>query len=164
MVAMPEIPKTQDHQCPRFDPRKLDKKEIAFDKKWFAKEHVTSIFHAPINFGAIVEKMMRQAKAMGTRADEFLMLTDESSPFGADVYLAVKRNTPGLACGMISGKFHTKVFEGPHSNIGKWTEGMRKYVNGKGKGVMRMLFFYPKCPDCARKSGKNYTVIFAQTE
>lgn len=164
MSAMPEIPKPQDHQCPRFDPRKFDGKEITFDKKWFAKDHVTSLFHMPINFGPIVEKMMKQAKAMGATTDEFLMLSDENSAFGADVYLAVKKNAPGLACGMISGKFYTKVFEGPYSNMRKWMEEMTHYVNGKGKGVMRMLFFYPKCPECARKSGKNYVVIFAQTE
>ena len=125
---------------------------------------MTSVFHMPLNFGPVVERMMKQAKAMGTRADEYLILADESSSFGADVYFAVGKNTPGLACGTISGVFHTKVFEGPHSDMGKWIEEMTKYVNGHGKGVMRMLFFYPLCPACAKKHGKNYVVIFAQVK
>jgi hypothetical protein len=161
---MPEIPKLQEHHCPKFDPKKWDGKEITFDKRWFAKEHVTSLFHMPLNFGPVVEKMAKQARAMDAEADEFLILSDENSAFGADVYLAVKKNTPGLACGMISGRFYTKVFDGPYSSMGKWIAEMKMYVNGKGKGVMRMLFFYPTCPGCAKEQGKNYTVIFAQTE
>ncbi len=160
---MSDIP-AEEHRCPRFDPRRWDGREMTFDKKWFAKEHVTSIFHVPLNFGPVVDKMTRQAKAMDCEAPEFLLLSDEASSFGADVYLAVKKNTPGLSCGTISGKFYTKVFEGPFSNMDRWIGEMKAYVNGKGRGVMRMLFFYPLCPECSKKVGANYTVIFAQVE
>ena len=154
----------EDICCPRFEPRKYDEKEIVFDKKWFAKGHVTSVFHMPLNFGPVVTKMMERIKAAKMQSPDYLLLSDENSAFGSDLYVAVKANTPGLSCGTISGRFMTKVFEGPYSDTGKWIAEMKKYVNGKGKGVMRYLFYYTTCPKCAKKYGHNYVVIFAQVE
>ena len=163
-IPMPKTAKMPEQCCAVFDPSRWDGKELVFDHKWFAKDHVTSFMHMPLNFGSVVVRMMKAAKATDAKTDEMLLLCEEKSLFGADIYLAVKKNTPGLACGTISGKFLTKAFEGPYSSMDKWIGEMKAYVNGKGKGVMRMLFFYPQCPKCAKKAGKNYIVIFAQVE
>ncbi len=40
--------------CPRFDPEPWDEKEVTFEDKLFVKDHVTSFFHIPLNFGKVM--------------------------------------------------------------------------------------------------------------
>jgi NMD protein affecting ribosome stability and mRNA decay len=40
---------------------------------------------------------------------------------------------------------------------------MKGFVRSKGKDVRKMYFFYTTCPKCAKKYGKNYVAILAQT-
>jgi hypothetical protein len=39
---------------------------------------------------------------------------------------------------------------------------MKLVVQGKGKGLQKLYFFYTTCSNCAKKCGKNYVVILAQ--
>ncbi|MBM3208861.1 hypothetical protein FJZ40_01010 [Candidatus Shapirobacteria bacterium] len=64
----------------------------------------------------------------------------------------------------LSGTFLTKVFEGPYQNAGKWAQKMKEYVAEKGKELKKMYFSYTTCPNCAKAYGKNYVVVFAQTD
>jgi hypothetical protein len=100
-----------------------------------------------------------EAKAL---APEPLMLSDENSLWGADVYLAVAKEVPGAEMVRISGTFLAKVFEGPYKNVRKWIQEMKAYVESKAKEIKKMYFFYTTCPKCAEFYGKNYIVILAQ--
>lgn len=91
-----------------------------------------------------------------------LMLSDENSLWGADVYIAVSREVPNSEMVKVSGTFLTKVFEGPFQNIEKWVKEMKEYVKSKKKGLKKLYFFYTTCPSCAKYYGKNYTVILAK--
>jgi hypothetical protein len=64
----------------------------------------------------------------------------------------------------ISGKFLTKVFEGPYQNAGKWAQEMDIYVKSKGKTMNKLYFSYTTCPKCAKAYGKNFVVLFAQID
>jgi len=64
----------------------------------------------------------------------------------------------------LSGKFLTKVFEGPYQNAGKWAVEMKDYVASKGKELKKLYFSYTTCPKCAKAYGKNYVVLFAQID
>jgi hypothetical protein len=39
---------------------------------------------------------------------------------------------------------------------------MEEYVAAQGEGVEKIYFFYPTCPDCSKKLGKNEAVLFAR--
>jgi len=148
--------------CPRFNPQPWDQKEIVFKDRLFIKDHVTSFFHVPLNFGKVMVRNMEKIMQSGALAPEPLMLVDENSLWGADVYIAVSKAIPGAEIARISGTFLTKVFEGPYKNIRKWIKEMTGYVLSKGKTLQKLYFFYTTCPKCAEFYGKNYTVLLAQ--
>jgi len=154
--------KSETGCCPRFDPKPWEEKEISFKDRLFLKDHVRSILHIPLNFDKIMVKNMEKIQAADALSPEPLMLSDEKSLWGADVYIAVSKEVPGALMEKISGTFLSKVFEGPYKNMGKWAKEMQGYVSSKGKELKKMYFFYTTCPKCAEYYGKNYTVILAQ--
>ncbi len=147
--------------CPRFNPEPWDEKEVTWHDKLFIKDHVRSLFHIPLNFGKMMVKNMETIKAADALAPEPLMLVDEKSLWGADIYIAVSKEVPGAEIERISGTFLTKVFEGTYKDAGKWVKQMKDYGQSKGREIKKMYFFYTTCPSCAKVYGKNYTVILA---
>jgi hypothetical protein len=100
----------------------------------------------------------------GAKAETTVVLSDENSLWGADVYIEVAKDVPGASMATISGTFLSKVFEGPYRNMRKWIEDMKAFVRGQGKDIQKLYFFYTTCPKCAKKYGKNYVVILAQVD
>lgn len=148
--------------CKRFNPEPWDGKELVWDGKLFLKDRVKSFLHIPLNFGGVMVKNMEKISAAGALPPEPIMLSDENSLFGSDIYIAVSKYVPDANNAKISGTFLTKVFEGPYSRMGAWVKEMNGYVKSKGKKIKKMYFFYTTCPACAKAYGKNYTVLFAQ--
>ena len=148
--------------CPRFNPEPWDEKEIAFQDKLFVKDHVKSFFHIPINFGKVMTKNMEMIQKAGALVPIPIMLSDETSLWGADIYIAVSKDVPEAEMVKISGTYLTKVFEGPYKDIRKWVQKMKAFVKSRNKKIQKMYFFYTTCPKCAEFYGKNYTVILAQ--
>jgi len=148
--------------CQGFDPAVWDGKEIVWQDKTFIKDRVASVFHIPLNFGAVITRMMKRIEADGVSATEPRCLSDENSLWGADLYVATPKEIPGAANVKLSGKFLTKVFEGDYKNMGAWIEQMRQMVVGRGKEIKKLYFHYATCPKCAKETGKRYTVIFAE--
>jgi len=148
--------------CPRFDPEPWDGKEISLDEKIFVKDHVTSILHIPINFGSVMRKNMALVDAAGAMKDGMIVLSDEKSMWGADVFIETAKDVPAVIMARIPGKYLSKVFEGPYRNMGKWIKEMKEYVESKGHTFGKIYFYYTTCPRCAKKYGKNYVVILAQ--
>ena len=153
--------KSETGCCNRFDPKPWDEKEITWKNKLFVKDRVLSIFHIPLNFGQVIVKNMEKIKTAGALGDQ-LMLSDENSLWGSDVYIAVAKEVPGAKMERFSGTFLSKVFEGPYQNMGNWIKEMEKYVESKGRKISKMYFFYTMCPGCAKAYGQNYTVILAK--
>lgn len=148
--------------CLRFNPEPWQEKEITWQDKLFLKDHVKSIFHMPLNFGQVMVKNMEKIKAADALVPEPLMLSDEKSLWGSDIYIAVSKEVLGAEVVKISGTFLSKVFEGPYQNIGKWVKEMETFVKSKDKELKKLYFFYTTCPKCAKFYGKNYIVILAQ--
>jgi hypothetical protein len=150
--------------CEPFNPEPWQEKEITWKDKIFVKDHVTSFLHIPLNMGKKIVKNMELIEKAGAKAPHQLMLTDEKSPWGADIYIDVSKEVPDAQIATLSGTFLTKVFEGPYKNAGQWAEEMKAYVKGKNKGknLKKLYFSYTTCPKCAKAYGKNYVVLFAQ--
>ncbi len=148
--------------CLRFDTEPWDQKEISLKDKLFLKDHVRSFLHIPLNFDKIMVKNMERIKEADALSPQPLLLSDENSLWGSDIYIAVSKEVPGAQMEKISGTFLSKVFEGPYKNAGKWAKEMKEYVSSKGKAIKKIYFFYTTCPKCAEYYGKNYTVVLAQ--
>ena len=148
--------------CPRFNPDPWDKKEITFKHKLFIKDHVISFLHIPLNFGRVMVRNMERISKAGALADVPMVLSDEKSLWGADIYIAVSKDVPGTEIVKLSGTFLSQVFEGPYKNIRQWIKEMFDYVRKQGKELKKLYFFYTTCPKCAKFYGKNYVVLLAQ--
>jgi effector-binding domain-containing protein len=137
-------------------------KKIVWQNKLFVKDHVTSFFHIPLNMGKKIIKNIKLIEQAGAKSPYQLMLTDEKSLWGADIYIDVAKEVPGAQMASLSGTFLTKVFEGPYQNVGKWAREIKEYVKNQGKELKKLYFSYTTCPRCAKVYGKNYVVLFAQ--
>jgi hypothetical protein len=153
-----------DECCPRFEPGRWDGRMITWDKKLFLQERVRSFLHIPLNFGDVMKRSMTEIEAAGATPDEEVVLSDENSLWGADVYIAVSKEIPGVRMTALSGTYLAKVFEGPYSGMRRWIGEMNAFVAARGKVPLKLYFFYTTCPKCAKKYGQNYVVILAQIE
>ena len=148
--------------CPRFEPDPWDDQVITWEKKPFLQDRVLSFLHMPLNFGAVMKRSMATLEAAGAIPHEVVVLSDEHSLWGADVYIAISKDIPGARTTTLSGTFLTKVFEGPYRNMRSWIGEMTSFVGSRGKAIRKLYFFYTTCPKCSKKYGKNYVVILAQ--
>lgn len=148
--------------CEPFNPEPWQEKEIVWKDKLFVKDSVKSFLHIPLDMGKKIVKNMELIEKAGAKSFYQLMLTDEKSSWGSDIYIDVAKEVPGAQMATISGTFLTKVFEGPFQNAGKWAKEMEEYVKTKGKVLKKLYFSYTTCPKCAKAYGKNYVVLFAE--
>jgi hypothetical protein len=148
--------------CEPFNPLPWQNKEITWKDKLFVTDHITSFLHIPLNMDKKMIKNMGLIEKANAKSPVQLMLSDEKSLWGSDIYIDVSENVPGATMTTLSGTFLTKVFEGPYQNTGKWAKEMTDYVKNKGKTLNKLYFSYTTCPKCAKAYGKNYVVLFAQ--
>ncbi len=148
--------------CPKFDPAPWQERWITLDGKKFAKDRVRSFLRIPLNFGAVMVRNMAAIRAAGAESPNMLVLSDENSLWGSDLYLEVAKDVPGLTMATIAGTFLAQAYEGSYRDIPKWIADLKRRVANRGKTVRRFLFFYTTCPKCAQKYGRNDVVLFAQ--
>ena len=148
--------------CTLIEPREWDEQTFTFDDKLFAVATVRSFLHIPLNMASVMRKSQAKIDRANAGVDDFIILSDETSPWRSKQYFAVSRDVPGLETEKLSGQFMTKVFEGPYRDAEKWHHQLIDYVASKGKKAQKTYFFYTTCPKCAKVYGKNYVVGFAQ--
>ena len=148
--------------CPKFEPELWQERWITLDGRRFVKDRVRSFLHIPLNFGAVMTRNMAAISAAQAEAKDMLVLSDENSLWGADVYLEVAKDFPGAEMAAIQGTFLAQAYEGPYRDISKWIADIRGRVAAKGKTLRKLLFYYTTCPKCAKQYGRNFVVLFAQ--
>lgn len=150
--------------CPPFDPEPWRDKEVHWQEKLFLRDHVVSLFHIPLNMRWRMAHNVERIAAAGATAPQPLMLSDEASPWGANLYIDVTKPVPGAQMARLSGTFFTRVFEGPYREMGRWADQMKEAVKARGQKLVKLYFAYTTCPSCSKAYGKNYVVGFAQIE
>jgi hypothetical protein len=150
--------------CPEFDPAPWDGKTFEWRDKRFIKGKVSTLLFMPLNFGSVMRRLMGQVDGAGATAVDWLALSDHTSRWNMDLYVAVDREVPGAENITLSGKFFSKVYEGPFKNTGAWTEDFKAVAAEKQLTIDKLYMWYTTCPKCAKKYGKNYVVILAKTK
>jgi hypothetical protein len=148
--------------CADLDPVSWDEKELHWKDKPFLKDHIRAFLHMPLNFGSVISRDHALIQDNAAYPMDPLWLTEEVSPWGSDIHVAVEREIPGANIVRMSGTFLTKVFEGPYRDAGKWASAMESYVARKGHEIDKLYFYYATCPKCAGKLGRNRVVLFAK--
>ena len=154
----------QDMCCPEFNPELWKDKEHVWKDKLFVRDYVRQIFHMPLNMGKVMTRMDEKIRAEKAelKGDSFLTLSYDPSPWKSEMYIAVSKEVSGMESVRLSGKFISKVYEGPYNHVPKWITDFDSYLNEKGLKSLKYYFYYTTCPKCAKKYGHNYVVVFAQ--
>lgn len=148
--------------CPKFDPKKWDKKKVTWKGKLFIKDKVFSFFHIPLNFESVMKRNMKKLKDANAMPKDMMILSDKKSLFYSNIYISTKKAIPNAKDVKVTGTFLTRVFEGSYKNMKQWIKEMEEYVKLEKKELKQMYFYYPTCPKCAKERGKNYVVLFAE--
>jgi hypothetical protein len=139
-----------------------DEKLFEWNNKKFIKENVSTFFHVPLNFGGVMKKLDEKVRDAHAIIPDGICLSDHTSKWNMNLYLAVDKEIPGAENMTFSGKFLSKVYEGPFQDTGKWCKDFEIFASSKGMKISKWLMWYTTCPKCAKKYGKNYVVIVAQ--
>ncbi len=150
--------------CPEFDPAPWDEKIVEWDNKKFIKDRVVTLFYMPVNFGSVMKRLNKTIVNADAIMPDYLCLSDHTSKWNMDLYLAVDKDIQGATNVDFSGKFFCKVFEGAFRDTGKWCKDFENIVKSKGFKSNKLYMWYTTCPKCAKKYGKNYVVLLSKVD
>ena len=150
--------------CPKFDPGPWDGKLFTWDRKKFVKDKVFTVFHMPLNFGAVMKRLVPKVEKAGAMSPEAMGLSDHTSKWNMDIYLAVTKDVEDASNVTLSGQYLSKVYEGDFKKMGEWCKDFMVFAAAKGLDVKKWYMWYTTCPKCAKKYGRNYVVIVGEVE
>ncbi len=150
--------------CPKFDPLPWDDKTFEWTDKKFIRESVFTFFYIPMNFSHVMKKLNEQVTKAGAEIPDWLCLSDHTSRWNMDLYLAVDRVIAGAENLTLTGTFYCKVYEGPFKDTEKWIKEFEAIVKSKGYKQKKLFMWYTTCPKCAKKYGSNHVVLLSQVE
>ncbi len=150
--------------CPPFDPIPWDDQIFSWDQKPFIKDKVFTMFYMPVNFGSVMTRMNKLVEKANTQIPDWLCLSDHTSKWNMDLYLAVEKAIPGAENVLLSGTFYSRVYEGNFKQTEEWCRDFEKHAAMKELAIEKWYMWYTTCPKCAKKYGKNYVVIIVKTK
>ncbi|HLN20710.1 MAG TPA: hydrolase [Bacteroidales bacterium] len=148
--------------CPRIDPALWEDRNLDWHNKMFVKDRVHTFMFMPLDFGRVMSRIGKKISNAGAVIPDYLALSDHTSKWNMDIYVAVDREVPGAVNTTISGKFFSKIYEGPFSDTGKWCKDFDSVVKSRGSSVKKLFMWYTTCPKCAKKYGKNYVAVIGE--
>ncbi len=148
--------------CPLFNPDPWDDRIFEWNDRRFIRDKVMTLFYMPLNFGNVMRRLDALMGSAGATAPDNMNLSDHVSKWKTDLYVAVDNEVPGAENVGISGKFYSKVYEGPFKDAGRWMEDFNTVVKDKGFNAKKVYSWYTTCPKCAKEHGKNHVVLFAE--
>lgn len=157
---------TQQEQecCPKLDPTIWDGVIHEWKEKKFLIGQVGTFFYMPLNFGSVIKKLNEKVDQANASITDWLCLSDHTSLWKMNIYLAVNKEIPGAKNITLSGKYISKVYEGSFNNTGKWCKDFESYAKTKNLKIEKLYMWYTTCPKCAKKYGKNYVVIVGKVD
>ncbi|MGB5430574.1 hydrolase [Eudoraea sp.] len=155
--------------CPKFNPEKWSEKTFNWDQEKFIKATVPTFFHIPLPpmIGKRVTKMMKLAedsKNLSSNKEDILLLFTDPHAFMSEIYLSVTNDVPNANNTTLSGNYISKVFDGAYNDIPKFINQMDAYLKKQKEKAEKYYVHYAYCPKCAKETGHNYMVLFAQLE
>ncbi len=154
--------------CPLFHPENWNNIQHIWDHKLFLKDSVPEFFHIPLpgTYEKAITRMWN--KANGAHAapgpKDFLLLAHDPSSFKGELYMSVTKEIPGEQTESFTGTFFSKVFEGDYSDARRALRSMEGFLTDNEMISEKDYIYFPYCPKCAKKYGRNYIVVVSQIE
>lgn len=128
------------------------------------KDRVFTFFYMPMNFSTVMKRLHEKVRRAGAEIQDGLGLSDHTSKWNMDMYVAVDKEVPGAENTILNGRFLSKVYEGDFKETAKWCKDFETYAKEKNRTVKKWYMWYTTCPKCAKKYGKNYVAIIGQID
>ena len=93
---------------------------------------------------------------------DILLLFNDPLAFKSDIFLSVTGEVPKAKNVKLTGRFMTKVFDGPYREIPTFIKQMKAYLKDQHEKAKKYYVHYAYCPKCAEEKGHNYMVFFAE--
>ena len=90
----------------------------------------------------------------GAESPDWLTLSDHTSKWNMNVFLAVDREIKDAENTTISGTFYSRVYEGNFRDAGLWHADFKKEAIARGYEIGKYYMWYTTCPKCAKAYGK----------
>lgn len=148
--------------CPPFNPEPWDDKTFVWKNKRFIKARVLCLFYFPLNFGWVIKRLHKKMQAASIRPDEYICLSDHTSAFNMNIYVAVNKSVPNAKNITVSGTFYSKVYNGPFSDALEWSRDFHARTHKKHLHLDKGYMWYTMCPKCSKLYGKNYIVLLGK--
>ena len=137
-MAQPSTTYTKKNEtgcCPVPNVKEWDEKEVTWKDKKFIKDTTINFMHVPMNMGQVMKRMWEKIKAVKAepKTEEWMILSCDVSAWKGEHLASVTKEVPGAENVTLSGRFMTKVFEGPYKEAGKWVKQMEEYVEDKNE-------------------------------
>jgi hypothetical protein len=155
--------------CPKFEPKRWDKKTLKWKEKHFIRESIPAFFHIPIfgwMIGQKITKMWELIKRNKTEPPlkDWLILFYDPHPFKSEILMGTQKPIKNADNISISGTLYAKVFDGPYNAIPKFIKEIEKDLAKKKLKAKKYFVHYAYCPKCAKKYKHNYMILFAKVK
>lgn len=153
--------------CPEFKPERWDGQALSWDSKKFIKDSIPTLFHVPFPpmIGKRITRMWKAIEGAGAASpnkEDTLVLFRDLSAFRSEIYISVEKDVPGENNVTLSGSLMSGVFDGGYNSVPKFIHQMDERLVGAGKKAKDYYIHYAYCPQCAKKFGHNYMILFAE--
>lgn len=85
----------------------------------------------------MVKRITEKVEKAGASILNSMCLSDHTSKWNMDLYLAVDREISGAENVTLSGKYLSKVYEGDFKETDKWGEDFKAFAKGKGYEIKK---------------------------
>jgi len=115
-----------------------------------------------MNYGPVMKRINKLFTKEGIELFDQICLSDHTSKWNMDIYIAVDNEIQDADNHILSGKFYSRVYEGNFKDTEKWCKDFEAKAVEKGLRVKKWYMWYTTCPKCAKKYGKNYVVVVGE--
>jgi hypothetical protein len=148
--------------CPPFKNEPWQDKLQQWVKKPFIKTTLRSLWYMPLGFGKAMRKLDAIRRNKNAQNPDHLTLSEHPSKWKINLLQAVDKPIPDVQSETLDGTFYSRVYEGDYRNMGKWMKDFEEALKKKKLKAKRTFMWYTTCPECAKKYGRNPTVIVAE--
>lgn len=96
--------------------------------------------------------------------DNDSLLSGDLSAWKGEHLFLVTKEVKDMESVRLSGRFASKVIEGPYKDQARRRGEMEQYVRPLGEKGLEVYAFYTTCPECVKPYGKNYIVMLTRLE
>lgn len=135
---------------------------LVWNDRPFLKVKVKTVFYVPLDLGKKLRRAQAQLEGAGAAVPGGLVLMQHRSPWELDLFIDVAGPVPGAEIVTIGGTFLTRVFDGHYRDAPRFAAEMQHHVEDRGRRLRKLYYAWNACPSCARATGRNSCVVFAE--